>query len=160
MAICEKKIVETISTPFFYSVKLSYGKYGLLSVEFIAKCGSSLLKHQFSFITKQFIEYFEGKRVNFTENYLLPTLSPFTAKVLSICKEIPYGKVFTYKDLAEKSGSPKAFRAVGNALRQNPLPIIIPCHRVIGSDGSLTGFMGKNGIEIKRSLLRLEGIFI
>lgn len=158
MGICKETLVEKIDTPFFYSVELVYGKEGLCAVNFIEKCGSSLLKHDFSFVTALFIAYFEGKRVDFKTGYVLKALSPFTTKVLLACKKIPYGKTITYKELAEMAGSPKAFRAAGNALRQNPLPIVIPCHRVIGTDGSLRGFMGKDGLEIKKTLLSLEGI--
>ncbi|GAB4433750.1 MAG: methylated-DNA--[protein]-cysteine S-methyltransferase [bacterium] len=160
MGLCKKEIIETISTPFFYSIKLTFSERGLVSVDFIEKCGSQLLKHDFSFVTEQFLRYFMGKRVDFSEDYLLLNLTPFTEKVLLNCRKIPYGKTVTYKGLAEMCGIPNGQRAVGKALTQNPLPIIIPCHRVIGADGSLTGFMGKDGIEIKRSLLRLEGILI
>ena len=74
--------------------------------------------------------------------------------MLEALRGIPYGETRTYRDIAVAVGRPKAVRAVGNANGRNPLPIVIPCHRVIGSDGSLTGFGG--GIEIKRYLLDLE----
>jgi len=70
-----------------------------------------------------------------------------------IC-EIPYGKTFTYKELAEKVGRPKAARAIGLACNRNPIPIFIPCHRVVGSNGKLNGYLG--GIDIKERLLLLE----
>lgn len=156
MAIHKEQISETLNTPFFFSIKLIYCKDGLVSVEFTEKTGSSLKKHKYSHITRQFIEYFEGKPTVFTNQFLLPPLSPFTQKVLLECCKIPYSKTITYKNLAEQCGVSNAFRAVGGALKQNPLPIIIPCHRVIGSDGKLTGYMGKDGIEIKRCLLLME----
>lgn len=160
MGLYKKEIIETISTPFFYSIKLTFSEKGLVCVDFIEKCGSHLLKHDFSFVTEQFIRYFMGKRVDFTDDYLLLHLTPFTEKILQSCRKIPYGKTVTYKGLAEMCSIPNGHRAVGRALKQNPLPIIIPCHRVIGVDGGLTGFMGKDGIEIKRSLLRLEGVLV
>lgn len=156
MAIPKEQISETLNTPFFFSIRLTYCKDGLVSVDFIEKTGSLLKKHNFSHITRQFIEYFEGKPTVFSNEFLLPPLNNFTLKVLSECCKIPYGKTITYKNLAKQSGAPNAFRAVGGALRQNPLPIIIPCHRVVGSDGKLTGYMGKDGIEIKRCLLLME----
>ena len=82
----------------------------------------------------------------------------FTEKVLRAVYRIPYGSTITYKELASKCGNEKAARAVGNALRKNPLPLIYPCHRVIASDGSIGGFSGKTAeqIEIKRKLLESE----
>ncbi len=157
MAVFTKKIIETINTPFFFSVELVYCENGLMTVNFVDKKGVELAKHPFSHITRDFISYFEGKKVSFSGNLVFPELPEFTRRVLTECRNIPYGEVTTYKELAAKCGSARAFRAVGNALRKNPFPIIIPCHRVIGTDGDLTGFMGKDGIEIKRCLLRLEG---
>ena len=78
----------------------------------------------------------------------------FERKVWETLKEIPYGETRTYKWLAEKIGKPHAFRAVGNALGKNPIPIIFPCHRVIETDGSLGGYSG--GTDIKRRLLEIE----
>ncbi len=86
---------------------------------------------------------------------LAPQGTPFQRATWQKLREIPYGATITYGDLARKVGRPKASRAVGAANGRNPLPIVIPCHRVIGSDGSLTGFGG--GIKIKRQLLELEG---
>ena len=74
--------------------------------------------------------------------------------MLKALQAIPYGETRSYKDIAAAIGQPKAVRAVGAANAKNPIPIVIPCHRVIGSDGSLTGFGG--GLEVKRTLLRLE----
>jgi len=82
------------------------------------------------------------------------SMSHFTASVYDAAIAIPYGKIATYAQIAVRIGKPKAARAVGSALASNPLPLIIPCHRVIGSNGKLTGFAG--GLEIKRLLLELE----
>ena len=80
--------------------------------------------------------------------------TPFQLKVWQALRAIPYGELVSYKTIAETVGNPKALRAVGAANGKNPIPIVIPCHRVIGSDGSLTGFGG--GLETKRRLIDLE----
>lgn len=102
---------------------------------------------------RQLNEYFAGDRQEF-ELDLAPEGTKFQVEVLEALRGIPYGETRTYRDIAVAVGRPKAVRAVGNANGRNPLPIVIPCHRVIGSDGSLTGFGG--GIEAKRYLLDLE----
>ncbi|MCH2353985.1 MAG: methylated-DNA--[protein]-cysteine S-methyltransferase [Pseudomonadales bacterium] len=102
---------------------------------------------------RQLNEYFAGERREF-ELELAPEGTKFQVEVLEALRGIPYGETRTYRDIAVAVGRPKAVRAVGNANGRNPLPIVIPCHRVIGSDGSLTGFGG--GIEVKRYLLDLE----
>ena len=84
----------------------------------------------------------------------------FQIKVWNAISKIPKGKVKTYKELARSIRKPKASRAVANACGKNPLPIIIPCHRVIRSDGRLGGYSGKGGIKTKRKLLRSEGVYI
>ena len=86
---------------------------------------------------------------------LAPSATPFQARVLRALQEIPYGQTRTYKQIAQAVGSPKAMRAVGSANGNNPIAIFIPCHRVVGADGSLTGFGG--GLEAKQLLLALEG---
>jgi methylated-DNA-[protein]-cysteine S-methyltransferase len=85
---------------------------------------------------------------------LEPSATPFQSRVLEALRAIPYGEVRSYKQIAETIGSPKAMRAVGNANGRNPLAIFIPCHRVVGSTGALTGFGG--GLEAKQYLLGLE----
>jgi methylated-DNA-[protein]-cysteine S-methyltransferase len=98
-------------------------------------------------------EYFEHRRRCF-EVALEPCATPFQSRVLDALRAIPYGEVRSYKQIAEAIGSPKAMRAVGNANGNNPLAIFIPCHRVVGSNGALTGFGG--GLEAKQYLLGLE----
>ena len=85
---------------------------------------------------------------------LAPVGTPFQLKVWQALRAIPYGDLVSYKTIAQATGDPKAVRAVGGAIGKNPIPIIIPCHRVIGSDGSLTGFGG--GLETKKRLIDLE----
>jgi methylated-DNA-[protein]-cysteine S-methyltransferase len=99
-------------------------------------------------------EYFAGKRRRF-DLPLAPRGTEFQRQVWRALTEIPYGKTVSYGELARRIGKPNGPRAVGLANGANPLPIIVPCHRVIGADGSLTGFGG--GLPIKRKLLALEG---
>ena len=102
---------------------------------------------------KQLEEYFKGDRMDFNLP-LKTTGTAFQKAAWQALIEIPYGEVRSYKQQAEKVGSPKAFRAVGGANNKNPIAIVIPCHRVIGSDGKLVGFGG--GLDIKEALLELE----
>lgn len=99
-------------------------------------------------------DYFYGRSKSLNLPYLIDT-TPFRAKVYEVTRKIPYGKTLSYSEVAAKAGSPKAARAVGAAMAANPLPLIIPCHRVVGSNGKLTGFTG--GLNIKEMLLELEG---
>ncbi len=101
----------------------------------------------------QLQEYFEGTRQDF-DLPLRPTGTEFQLRVLAELRKIPYGTTVSYGDIARRIGRPKAVRAVGAANGRNPIPIVIPCHRVIGSGGDLTGFGG--GIEVKKALLRHE----
>lgn len=103
----------------------------------------------------QLQEYFAGQRQCFSLR-LNPSGSEFQLSVLEVVARIPYGETASYADVARIVGKPKAVRAVGSANRNNPLPIVIPCHRVIGSNGRLTGFNG--GLEAKEWLLDLEGL--
>jgi methylated-DNA-[protein]-cysteine S-methyltransferase len=102
---------------------------------------------------RQLSEYFAGKRTQI-ELPLEPRGSEFQKRVWRALREIPFGKTRSYRDLAEAIGSPKASRAIGAANGKNPLSIVVPCHRVIGTDRTLTGFAG--GLETKATLLALE----
>ncbi|MDR2009714.1 MAG: methylated-DNA--[protein]-cysteine S-methyltransferase [Bacteroidales bacterium] len=108
-----------------------------------------LIKETFS----QLSEYFEGKRKIF-EIPIKPEGTEFQKKVWEQLLKVPYGKTKTYKELAESVDSPKACRAVGLANNKNPISIIIPCHRIIGSNGKLVGYAG--GLDTKKFLLNLE----
>lgn len=103
---------------------------------------------------KQLDQYFSGKRRAF-DLPLSPHGTDFQRRVWKALRTIPYGQTISYAELARRVGNPRASRAVGLANGRNPLSIIVPCHRVIGADGSLTGYGG--GLAIKESLLRLEG---
>lgn len=102
---------------------------------------------------KQLREYFVGQRTEF-DLPLVPEGTPFQRSVWKCLSEIPYGETISYAELAKRVGNPKAARAVGSANGKNPLPIVIPCHRVIAADGTLGGFGG--GLPTKMKLLGLE----
>jgi methylated-DNA-[protein]-cysteine S-methyltransferase len=107
----------------------------------------------FADLRGQLDEYFAGRREAF-DLPLAPTGTPFQRRVWQALQEIPYGETISYGEQARRIGVPSASRAVGVANGQNPLAVVIPCHRVIGADGSLTGYGG--GLERKRFLLELE----
>ncbi|AFS77411.1 methylated-DNA--protein-cysteinemethyltransferase Ogt [Gottschalkia acidurici 9a] len=110
---------------------------------------TSLLKQA----KNELIEYLDGKRKKFNIS-LEPNGTEFQQKVWNSLKEIPYGKTYSYKDIAENIGNVKACRAVGMANNKNPIMIFIPCHRVIGSNGKLVGYAG--GLDMKEKLLQIE----
>jgi methylated-DNA-[protein]-cysteine S-methyltransferase len=112
--------------------------------------GSALLDRA----RRELDDYFAGTRRGFTLP-LAPTGTEFQRRVWNALLEIPYGRVESYAALARRIGAPAAVRAVGAANGRNPLPIVVPCHRVVGADGSLTGFGG--GLPLKQRLLALEG---
>ena len=105
-------------------------------------------------VAAQLREYFSGERTAFDVE-LAPRGTSFQLAVWEALREIPYGETITYAELARRIGRPSAVRAVGAANGANPIPLIVPCHRVIGSNGTLTGYGG--GIERKQFLLALEG---
>ncbi len=104
----------------------------------------------------QLSEYFSGSKITFSVPVDLEGLTSFEKKVLRELAKVPYGKVVTYRTLAKKTGGAKLARAVGNALGKNPVPVILPCHRVVRSDKSLGGFSG--GLHWKKILLSLENV--
>jgi methylated-DNA-[protein]-cysteine S-methyltransferase len=101
-------------------------------------------------------DYFEGRRHAFDLPVDLAPVGEFHRDVLARLARVPYGSVTTYGALAAQAGRPRAARAVGTAMNRNPVPIVLPCHRVVGANGSLVGYGG--GIERKVTLLRLEGV--
>ncbi len=112
-----------------------------------------LTKTGFSDCIRQLDEYFDGKLRKFSLN-LAPRGTPFQRQVWDALVQIPYGETRSYQDIARTIGNPKAVRAVGGSNARNPIAIIIPCHRVIGANGKLTGYAG--GLQYKRALLDLE----
>ncbi len=108
-------------------------------------------------VTDDLRRYFQGEEVNLNRHLVdLSGQPPFVRRALSAARRIPYGQVRTYGWVARAAGRPGAARAAGQAMARNPVPLLIPCHRVVGAGGRLTGFGG--GLELKRALLRLEGV--
>ena len=125
--------------------------FGVLDVEGSALSPTALTNEA----ATQLMEYFAGKRRTFSLP-LAPKGTPFQKEVWQALSSIPYGQTRSYADIAAQVGRPKAFRAVGMANNRNPIPIVIPCHRVVGSSGDMVGYA--YGTKIKRYLLELEGI--
>ena len=109
-------------------------------------------------VRRQLDEYFEHSRRRFELDLDLRLTADFSRRVLDELAKVPYGEVTTYGDLAARAARPRAARAVGTVMNRNPIPIVLPCHRVVGANGSLTGYGG--GIERKEALLRLEGAML
>jgi methylated-DNA-[protein]-cysteine S-methyltransferase len=107
---------------------------------------------------RQLDEYFEGNRSSFALDVDLRGAAPFARQVLDELAHVPYGQTTTYGTLAARVGAPRAARAVGTVMNRNPIPIVLPCHRVVGANGSLTGYGG--GLHVKERLLRLEGALL
>ena len=107
-------------------------------------------------IRRELDAYFAGRLQSFETPVDWRLVSGFTGRVLHATAAIPYGSVSTYRDVADAAGSPRAYRAAGNALHVNPIPIVVPCHRVLPSGGRLGGYGG--GVERKAFLLELEGV--
>ncbi len=105
----------------------------------------------------QLEEYFAGKRQDFDLPIDWEGLAPYQEKVLRACYAIPFGEICTYGELAARTGNPRAPRAVGGFMAGNPIPLVIPCHRVVGSDRRLHGYGAPGGLESKAYLLDLEG---
>ncbi len=124
-----------------------------------AEFGSGITKtHAKGNIADKIKRYFSGGKVSFKCVLDWSFLSPFQQKVLKAAMKIPYGTVESYGSLAKKAGRPKGARAVGGALARNPFPLVVPCHRIVRGDGSLGGFSAGEGLELKKKLLKLEGV--
>lgn len=109
---------------------------------------------------RQLDQYLRGKRTEFTFPIDWDSLRPFQRAILRLVHAIPYGETATYGEIATQVGRPRAARAVGRANATNPMPLVIPCHRVIGTDGKLHGYGGGEGLKTKEWLLKMEGAFI
>lgn len=107
-------------------------------------------------VARELDEYFAGRRKKFDLALDWALVGPYARKVLKATAAIPFGQVSTYREVAAKAGNPAASRAAGNALGSNPIPIVVPCHRVLRTNGGLGGYAG--GLEVKELLLRLEGV--
>jgi methylated-DNA-[protein]-cysteine S-methyltransferase len=121
------------------------------------RIGTRLLRvpRRLTAVKRELDEYFSGTRTTFDVDVDVATVPAFQQSVLRELARVPYGEVTTYGALAGRIGKPRAARAVGGALNRNPVPIILPCHRVVGASGSLVGYAG--GLDRKQTLLKLEG---
>ena len=119
---------------------------------------AQLDKNLFKSLQKEIIAYFQGKNIDFSTDIpiFLNGSGEFTHRILNTCRTITYGQTTTYADLAQKAKRPGAARAVGNVMAKNPIPLIIPCHRIIRTDGNMGGFSAPGGINLKKRLLQHE----
>jgi methylated-DNA-[protein]-cysteine S-methyltransferase len=136
---------------------------GLCRISYTVEGGDESLAHDFGArvlrlpldeVRRELEEYFEGQRQEFGLPLDLRATG-FQAVVLRELARVPYGRTDTYGHLAASAGNPRAARAVGMVMNRNPIPIVLPCHRIVGANGSLTGYAG--GLHVKRALLELEG---
>lgn len=143
----QKSVLPTLYLPNLHEY---IEQTGLLDARFVLLSDYSLP------VVDKFCAYYEGAVINDWDIELsLDTLPPFSRKVLEFVYTIPYGKTLTYAEIARAVGQPKAFRAVGQALKRNPLPLIIPCHRVVATNGP-GGFTSPGGIATKLEMLQWE----
>jgi methylated-DNA-[protein]-cysteine S-methyltransferase len=119
--------------------------------------GPRVLRTPLDEVRRELDEYFDGTRREF-DLPLDVRVAPFHADVLAELARVPYGRTDTYGSLAAKVGRPRAARAVGTVMNRNPIPIVLPCHRILGANGSLTGYAG--GLDVKLRLLQLEGAML
>ena len=150
----EEKYIQYIDTPVGW-LKVITGKVALTAISFENERGisSDIVPEILQKTVFQLQEYFAGKRQEF-DLVLSPEGTEFQKNVWDLVSRVPFGEKASYLDIARLSGSEKNTRAVGLANGKNPIPIVIPCHRIIGSNGKLTGYAG--GLERKRWLLRHE----
>jgi methylated-DNA-[protein]-cysteine S-methyltransferase len=109
-------------------------------------------------LARRLVRYFAGERLELTAPLAFPPASAFRRRVWEVTATVPYGRVVTYGALAARVGRPGGARAVWQALAANPLPLVVPCHRVVGAGGGLGGFSADGGVKVKRRLLELEGV--
>ena len=146
--VATRKGLRTVSWP---GVKPGGGQKTLEAGEGPAEVAETL-----GTTAEELTEYFSGKTVRFTARLDLREQSDFARRVLRACTRIRRGQVVTYGQLAEQVGSASSARAVGRVMAGNPLPVVVPCHRVLRGDGGLGGYSGSGGIATKRRLLALE----
>lgn len=156
--------VTSLKTPIGI-LRLAASEDGLVAVvfpeekkkrEFADMRGCDAAQAHLDAVVKALNEYFAGKRKDFSDLKLAPKGTEFQLGVWKALRKIPFGATKSYADIARMIGNPKAMRAVGLANGKNPIPIIVPCHRVIGANGTLTGFGG--GLPTKKWLLTHEGV--
>lgn len=138
-------------------VRVSWSEQGLTSIDLGTKGKNDAdLPASFTRFLTTLEGYFQGHKTLFKAPLVLDGIPPFLKKALLECAKIPYGQIKSYGELAALAGNPHAARAVGQAMARNPIPIVIPCHRVLPTGKGLGGFGG--GLDWKRFLLQLEGI--
>jgi len=149
-------------------LRVAVSQLGLVAVEwkesqpqlesYLARLGFSVEMSQkiTAPYTDEIFEYLNGRCKKFTFKIHWGTLKPFQLNALKSVFAVPYGKTHTYAEIAAQIGHPNAFRAVGRANATNPMPLVIPCHRIIGTDGKLHGYGGKGGLKTKQWLLDME----
>jgi len=155
----------------FSPIYVAAGPQGLVAVDFgvseqqfveaLKQQTGGRVQHTPSVVARgkaEVADYVRGARAAFDIEVDLSMLTPFQRRVLEEARRVPRGQTATYGEIAERIGKPKASRAVGQALRRNPVPIVVPCHRVVNADGTLGGYGGKLGSERKVRLLQLEGV--
>jgi methylated-DNA-[protein]-cysteine S-methyltransferase len=167
-----RRALAEAQAPLFYDrldspvgpLLLAASDRGLREVRYVARQGGALPERavhapeRLAAAREQLEEYFAGRRDRFELPLDLGDVPPFEARVLGAAARIPFGEVRSYGELARAIGAPKAARAVGNALGRNPIPIVIPCHRVVRGSGALGGYGGGPGI--KDRLLAIEGVLL
>jgi methylated-DNA-[protein]-cysteine S-methyltransferase len=140
-------------------VAVAFVERGEEMIEFVNQLGfacNSQEAQKTAIARRQICEYLEGERRQFDLPVDWSAMTPFQRQALQIIFSIPYGEVRTYGEIARQLGRPRAARAVGRANATNPMPLVIPCHRVIGSDGELHGYGGRGGLQTKARLLQME----
>ncbi len=147
------KVVAAGDSEGLRKLEFLIGRYGAISIprDWEEDRTFSLLRR----VEEQLTAYFEGRRRSFSLP-LAPVGTPFQRRIWAELERIPYGETLSYSELAKRAGRPRAIRAAGAANGQNPISIVIPCHRVVGKDGSLTDYGG--GLAKKAALLELEGV--
>lgn len=137
--------------------------FGITNISFVKEKPENVqltpsMEQHLSLAKKELIAYFKGDLISFSVPLHFTCGTDFQQNVWRALQNIPYGQFRNYQDIAIAIGSPKAQRAVGQANRRNPIPIIVPCHRVIGKDGTLTGYSGngEEGLVLKKFLLEIE----
>lgn len=161
MNLVENKIYRSIYNSPIGNIKIEAEKDAIIKIELMKNYNAEKENQNNATIEckRELEEYFQSKRQKFNIKYKLQG-TEFEKKVWEELYKIPYGETVSYKYIAEKIQNPKAVRAVANAIGKNKLLILIPCHRIIGSNGKLTGFSAyteeKTGLEIKQELLSLE----
>jgi O-6-methylguanine DNA methyltransferase len=140
-------------SPFGY-IYYELSKHGLTSMYF--SDDDEHITDQNNDINKQLQKYFEKELKSFDVSIFFDHGTSFQKEVWNALLKVPFGETRSYKEIAESIHRPKAVRAVGQACKRNPIGLIVPCHRIIGSDGSMTGYSGKNYIYLKEKLLNHE----